>query len=281
MKRWREQEQFGKMACSCIATSESYARLIAIGFEDGDVVVTSSAEASSLRQHHRAAVLSAAFSTHRHSPYLITGGADGCVCLCNDGCVERVELPHRSLSGATAGSAGFLIESIAADSHHWVAAVGKYIVLGSLQYPQALQYLSPLVHAIDAVQLCPFPRALDAPNNARNEKHLGSMVAAAAFGGVSLWGPTTPSMEEQDDTRAAPPPPPSCERIRAKLPAARTCSSGSGGSGSGGSSGDLGCDGWARSLVASPDGAWLAAWVMIAGDEPTKLWLWRTSDGVL
>ncbi|EOD35435.1 hypothetical protein EMIHUDRAFT_449218 [Emiliania huxleyi CCMP1516] len=42
------------------------------------------------------------------------------------------------------------------------------------------------------------------------------------------------------------------------------------------------CDGWARSLVASPDGAWLAAWVVVAGLDATassKLWLWRCADG--
>ena len=130
----------------------------------------------------------------------------------------------------------------------------------SLRPSQAVARLGLLDHAVDALQLV-------AP---------AGTVAAATFGGVSLWarggggggaGAASGGEGEYVPEHASeyvPLPP-------RDLAAAR-----------GGAAASLQCDGWARSLVASPDGAWLAAWVVVAGLDATassKLWLWRCADG--
>ena len=80
-----------------------------------------------------------------------------------------------------------------------------------------------------------------------------SLVFGASFGGLKVWHAGE-----------------NCKRYSDRLPAANRSATA-----------DLAVAGWARSLLASPSGAWLAAWVTVAGSESSasRLWLWRTSDG--
>ena len=239
---------------------------VAVGYDSGAVELEifgdGEASATKLPEHHRGGVLCCAFSSGEPS-YLLTGGADGCVRLVSCACGPNFARIHAGVSleareGAIAGAHGLLVESIAANAACWAAPVGKCVAVGGL--PQSdeeaafpgVQYLGPLLHVVDAVQLCPHVGSL----GDRDGGHAAA-VAAASFGGVSLW--SSQSAEGNELT---------FERLSAALPASR-----------GGTAADLACDGWARSLVASPDGAWLASWVVLAGETPTKLWLWRVGDG--
>ena len=159
---------------------------------------------------------------------------------------------------ATAGATGVLCETIVVDDKHWACPVGKFIAIGIL--PQTIddasapEYLGPLLHVIDAVELLP---CLSSPPLERR-------VAAATFGGVCLWERRFRNSDSERSTGAQ-----LWDYTRfGSLPAARASPDA-----------DLACDGWARSLVASPDGEWLAAWVTVASEAPNKLWLWRTADG--
>ena len=227
------------------------------------------ADAVTLQHKHCGGTLSLAFSDGEEI-ILLSGGADGLLRFTSvDARKNSSAIALQTTLGGTAGTKGVLVELVVADACHWVAPVGRFIAVGSLPRaegrsdPGAPAYLGPLKHVVDAVQLLPTPKAL-VSNSAgssgvgRNSNSSGSdccskppggLLAAASFGGVSLW-----TLEPH--TRAP------------ALPAGRR-----------GEEADLACDGWARSLLASPDGAWLASWVTVAGDAPTKLWLWRVADG--
>lgn len=216
---------------------------------------------------HRGDVLCAALSIGGDVPCLVTGGSDGWVRFILP---ADVSLRKRvggvrlgMLVGATSGTEGMLVESVVADAKRWAAPVGRYVVVGALPCAAGSSdvngvCLGPSTHVVDAVQLCGHVGSLQGAEHA---------IAAASFGGVSLWVPrgaaggANAALDFERATRMPEDAPP--------LLAAAKCSVDA----------DLTCEGWARSLAVSPDGAWLAAWVTIAAESPTKLWLWRLTDG--
>ena len=247
----------------CVALHRP-SQLLAVGFDSGSLDLhavgtdgVSNPRLTTLAALHAGGILCAAFSSD--GSLLLTSGTDGriqfieCELMGSKSAALVGTVALVSQDGATSGAEGLHIESIVADGELWLAPVGKRIAVGRLsrQGDGIVQYVGPLHHAIDAVQLLP---ALGSGDGG---------IAAASFGGVSLWRHAEASGTGDASDGA-------CVYVeRAPRLCAARCSH----------DGDLACDGWARSLVSSPDGEWLASWVMIAGDEPTKLWLWRTSDG--
>ena len=259
-------------AISCLCSCNN---LLAFGCENGVVQLCRLSpdgvpSAATVLYRHSGSVLCGTFSAGS-MPWLITGGADGHV-HCALTCAKTEQTSRTKIiqqSGSTAGSAGVLVESVAANQKHWAAPVGRFIAVGALpshdangssnEKPSEPAYFGPLTHVIDALQLVSHPD--------------GDLLAAATFGGVSLWLSSTLRDRPTDVADGI-----GCGSSRssqnifergAALPAARRGTDGT----------DLACDGWARSLVASCDGHWLASWVMLAGEAPTKLWLWRVADG--
>ena len=232
--------------------------LLAVGFDNGAVMlqIGTALNAATLQYQHCGGTLCLTFSEGEEI-LLLSGGADGLLHFTQVGMSNHCELALQSTLGSTAGTKGVLVELIVADASHWAAPVGRFISVGKLpgfggnSNPSEPAYLGPLTHVVDAVQLLPTPSELSKciKSSGSGSKPAGGLLAAASFGGVSLW-----TLEPH--TRAP------------TLPAARR-----------GEDADLACDGWARSLLASPDGGWLASWVTVAGDAPTKLWLWRMADG--
>jgi len=239
---------------------------LAVGFESGAISLFNKGDdmaLPALLAGHAGGTLCAAFSSARAC--LASGGGDGCVrtvacAAASDASVECWQLNH-ARSGATATASGALIETVAAGAERWAAIVGRYIAVGLLRSEGAVAsplYLGPLGHVIDGVQL------------------LGdASVAAASYGGVTLWamrqhdGDVADSGVAEVDNQAPRPHPLDASAYqRVSLPAARRTADAS-----------LACDGWARSLLASPNGSWLAASVTVAGAYSSKLWLWRLRDG--
>ncbi|EOD38663.1 hypothetical protein EMIHUDRAFT_460454, partial [Emiliania huxleyi CCMP1516] len=285
----------GTHAVVCLAAHEPTG-LVAVAFESGachllatpadtDYADSTPSALSCLSVGHQRGTRCLAFATTTATDAvaLVSGGDDGCVhietCHVNSarvagrGCQDchgqaqvatsaprDCAIEAERESGATTKRRRLLIDEVVADSTHWAVPLGRSVCVGLLSSGQAVARLGLLDHAVDALQLV-------AP---------AGTVAAATFGGVSLWarggggggaGAASGGEGEYVPEHASeyvPLPP-------RDLAAAR-----------GGAAASLQCDGWARSLVASPDGAWLAAWVVVAGLDATassKLWLWRCADG--
>ena len=277
---------------SCLAcdSRNPASTTIAIGFDDGEVhlqTLLHGVAASKLLYRHGGAVLCCAFSTSSELPVLVTGGADGQI-VCSNG-VDFFKTKLIAQAGATAGAAGVLIESVTANAEYWAAPVGRFVAVGklpsimakggagaglasrSLRPSSEPAYLGPLVHVVDAVQL------LDGAGSSL-EASPRSLLAACSFGGLRLWNSAqAPSCDGLSSAAPVDKPDAPTRRL---LPPPSFALAPSPVAARGGPDGtQLACDGWARSLAASPDGAWLASWVVVAGDAPTRLWLWRTADG--
>ena len=233
------------VACMCMVTPS----VVAIGSDDGAL-------------HMFALPLQPPFHDHRPSHHaggtlclvsvvaegadagqlIISGGGDGFVRAIRyqGGSVELVRCWKLLLSsGGAIGVHGLLVDCISASTTCWAALTGRTVAIGFLSQSATASVvtLAPAAHVHDALQILP-----------------DGSIATASFGGLSLWrrsvggGSGTARYH-----RTAP------------LPAARHSPDA-----------DLACDGWARSLSASPDGEWLAAGVN--GTRPA-LWFWRVADG--
>ena len=196
---------------------------------------------------HAAAVLSLASTAMNDEAYVLSGGADGRVCVrcyreptsAQEHSSWKLETTH----GGTLGRSGLLIECVAAARDTWAALVGNKIAVGPLRsaHHWPVQYVGPLANVADDLQMLPD----------------GALVTCS-FGGLTLW--------RRQDASAALGSPPKYARTE-RLAAARPSESV-----------DLGCNGWARSLAASAGGQWLAAGVGGTGGK-ASLWLWRMADG--
>ncbi|KAL1522732.1 hypothetical protein AB1Y20_017706 [Prymnesium parvum] len=219
---------------------------IAIAYSSGRVALSSDVEEDDwvTVDAHQGGTLALAFAEpsqqQRGSTLLLSSGADGKVCVWPLSLTSPVRSHALQCAGATTGSYGVVIDNLAADDTIWAVAMARCVVIGWHSDSREPESLPPLAHAIDDLTI------------------LGDgTVAAATFGGVTLFhkqhGPTS-TFE--------------CYARVRPLPAAPQ-------------SGDvtLGFNGWARSLCASPNGAWLASHAAASGREKPSLWLWRTSDG--
>ena len=219
----------------------SHGSIIAVGFSSG-VLQIFDAQGGLISQDHRHKDALMSVAVVDDGDTVVTGGVDGYV-------VVSVSCGPRTASTAwlllKAGRHGLHIEHLAATSDCWAALVGREVAVGPIGEAavERLVYLGPLPNAADGLAIVGG----------------GSIVAAASFGGLTLWRRHAP--ESGSETGCA------LGYLRAEpLAAARRSHVA-----------DLACDGWARSLVASPDGAWLAAGVTEA--SKTTLWLWRVVDG--
>mmetsp|Transcript_59628 Transcript_59628/g.132779 ORF Transcript_59628/g.132779 Transcript_59628/m.132779 type:complete len:266 (+) Transcript_59628:170-967(+) len=197
---------------------------------------------------------------------IISSGGDGWVRVW--GTELGVPLFAHAVIGAdaTRGPYGMLLELLVADPLVWATAAGRSVVVGQLHMPgqdmpgKGTLTMEPLPHAIDDLQLLP-----------------NGTIAVASFGGVTLFHRT--ASDTKHSTVRTPtqsctipngyPTLPTMHYIRV-AGSERTRRDDIGAS--------LPFNGWVRSLLASPNGKWLAAHVSAAGRQ-VKSAVGRVSRG--